>query len=128
MTEEKILNDFMPNRNESYFKEFKNIVSKNLITEEEIIKCIKTVMDPEIPVNLYDLGLIYSIKIINNNVYIEMTLTNPNCPVAGQMPENVGKSIESINGIKSVEVKLVWSPPWNKNLMSEDAKLALDIF
>ena len=128
MTEEKILNDFMPNRNESYFKEFENIVSKNLITEEEIIKCIKTVMDPEIPVNLYDLGLIYSIKIINNNVYIEMTLTNPNCPVAGQMPENVGKSIESINGIKSVEVKLVWSPPWNKNLMSEDAKLALDIF
>ena len=128
MTEEKILKDFMPNGNGSYFKEFKDIASKNLITEEEIIKCIKTVMDPEIPVNLYDLGLIYSIKIINNNVYIEMTLTNPNCPVAGQMPENVGKSIESINGIKSVEVKLVWSPTWNKDLMSEDAKLALDIF
>ena len=128
MTEEKNLKDFMPNTNGSYFKEFNNNESKNLISEEEIVKCIKTVMDPEIPVNLYDLGLIYSINIINNNVSIEMTLTNPNCPVAGQMPENVGKSIESINGIKSVEVKLVWSPPWNKNLMSEDAKLALDIF
>ena len=128
MTEEKNLKDFMPNTNGSYFKEFNNNESKNLISEEEIVKCIKTVMDPEIPVNLYDLGLIYSIKVINNNVSIEMTLTNPNCPVAGQMPENVGKSIEKLNGIKSVEVKLVWSPPWNKNLMSEDAKLALDIF
>ena len=128
MTEEKNLKDFMPIKNGSYFREFNNNISQNLITEEEIINCIKTVMDPEIPVNLYDLGLIYSINIINNNVSIEMTLTNPNCPVAGQMPENVGKSIESINGIKSVEVKLVWSPPWNKNLMSEDAKLALDIF
>ena len=128
MTEEKNLKDFMPNTNGSYFKEFNNNESKNLISEEEIVKCIKTVMDPEIPVNLYDLGLIYSIKVINNNVSIEMTLTNPNCPVAGQMPENVGKSIEKLHGIKSVEVKLVWSPPWNKNLMSEDAKLALDIF
>ena len=85
-------------------------------------------MDPEIPVNLYDLGLIYSIEVSNNNVSIEMTLTNPNCPVAGQMPENVGKSIESLNGIKSIEVKLVWTPQWSKDLMSEDAKLALDIF
>ena len=128
MTEEKNLKDFMPNTNGSYFKEFDNNESKNLISEEEIVKCIKTVMDPEIPVNLYDLGLIYSIRVINNNVSIEMTLTNPNCPVAGQMPENVGKSIESLNGIKSIEVKLVWSPPWNKDFMSEDAKLALDIF
>ena len=128
MTEEKSLKDFMPNKNGRYFKKFNNIVSKNLITEEEIVNCIKTVMDPEIPVNLYDLGLIYSINIENNNVAIEMTLTNPNCPVAGQMPENVGKSIEHLNGIKSITVKLVWNPPWSKNLMSEDAKLALDIF
>ena len=85
-------------------------------------------MDPEIPVNLYDLGLIYSIEIINNNVLIEMTLTNPNCPVAGQMPQNVGKSIENLEGLKSLEVRLVWQPKWTKDLMSEDAKLALDIF
>ena len=57
-----------------------------------------------------------------------MTLTNPNCPVAGQMPENVGKSIENLDGLKSIEVILVWQPPWSKDLMSEDAKLALDIF
>ena len=128
MTEDKSLNDFMPNRNGSYYKRFNKIECKDLITEEKIVKCIKTVMDPEIPVNLYDLGLIYSIEVSNNNVSIEMTLTNPNCPVAGQMPENVGKSIESLNGIKSIEVKLVWTPQWSKDLMSEDAKLALDIF
>ena len=85
-------------------------------------------MDPEIPVNLYDLGLIYAIKINKNNVFIEMTLTNPNCPVAGQMPQNVGKSIEHLEGLKSIQVKLVWDPVWTKDLMSEDAKLALDIF
>ena len=128
MTKEKNLTDFLPNRNGSYFKEFKNQISTNLITKNEVIKCIKTVMDPEIPVNLYDLGLIYAIKIDENNILIEMTLTNPNCPVAGQMPENVGKSIEQLEGLKSILVKLVWSPPWHKELMSEDAKLALDIF
>ena len=126
--EEKNLKDFLPSRNGSYFKEFKNEISKNLITKNDVIKCIKTVMDPEIPVNLYDLGLIYAIKIDENNILIEMTLTNPNCPVAGQMPENVGKSIEQLEGLKSILVKLVWSPPWHKDLMSEDAKLALDIF
>ena len=128
MIEEKKLEDFLPNKNGSYYKkfEFKNDV--RLIGEEVIIECIKTVMDPEIPVNLFDLGLIYSIKNTDNNILIEMTLTNPNCPVAGQMPENVAKSIEQINGLRSIEVKLVWEPTWNKDLMSEDAKLALDIF
>ena len=128
MIEEKKLEDFLPNKNGSYYKkfEFKNDV--RLIGEEVIIECIKTVMDPEIPVNLYDLGLIYSIKNSNNNVLIEMTLTNPNCPVAGQMPESVAKSIEHIYGLRSIEVKLVWKPTWSKDLMSEDAKLALDIF
>ncbi len=128
MTENKSLEDFLPNRNGSYFQEFHNEFSQNLISEKDIINCIKTVMDPEIPVNLYDLGLIYSIKINENNVVVEMTLTNPNCPIAGQMPKNVGKSIEKIKGLKSIEVKLVWEPTWNKSLMSDDAKLALDIF
>jgi len=128
MTINKSLQDFLPNKNGSYFKEFKNKTLNNLISTEDVISCIKTVMDPEIPVNLYDLGLIYSIKINNNNVIIEMTLTNPNCPVAGQMPENVGKSIEKLEDLVSVEVKLVWQPIWTKDLMSEDAKLALDIF
>jgi len=128
MTKDKSLEDFLPNKNGSYYKQFNNKFSDILISEEDIIKCIKTVMDPEIPVNLYDLGLIYKIKINENNVLIEMTLTNPNCPVAGQMPENVGKSLGHLKGLKSIQVKLVWYPVWNKNLMSEDAKLALDIF
>ena len=128
MTEEKKLEDFLPNKNASYFKEFKPTSELSVISKDEIIECIKTVMDPEIPVNLYDLGLIYLIKNSNNNILIEMTLTNPNCPVAGQMPENVGKSIEKLAGLKSVDVKIVWYPVWNKDMMSEDAKLALDIF
>ena len=128
MTEEKKLADFLPNKNGSYFKKFEFENELSLINNEQIIECIKTVMDPEIPVNLYDLGLIYSIKNTDNNILIEMTLTNPNCPVAGQMPENVAKSIEQIYGLRSIEVKLVWKPSWSKDLMSEDAKLALDIF
>ena len=129
MTEYKNLKDFLPDKNATYFKKFetkKDIETK--IKKEDIIECIKSVMDPEIPVNLYDLGLIYSINIYENNVEIDMTLTNPNCPVAAQMSENVGKSIEHLEGLKSIKVKLVWEPTWNKNLMSEDAKLALDIF
>jgi FeS assembly SUF system protein len=128
MTEEKKLEDFLPNKNGSYFKKFELKNEPSLINKEEIIKCIKTVMDPEIPVNLYDLGLIYSINNSKNHIVIEMTLTNPNCPVAGQMPENVAKSIEKTYGLRSIEVKLVWEPAWSKDLMSEDAKLALDIF
>ena len=128
MHEEKKLEDFLPNKYGSYFKKFENQDEVSLISKSKIIECIRTVMDPEIPVNLYDLGLIYSIKNNNNNILIEMTLTNPNCPVAGQMPENVAKSIEQIYGLRSIEVKLVWKPSWSKDLMSEDAKLALDIF
>ena len=129
MIEDKNLENFLPNKNSSYFKELNSKKeSTKKINKEEIIQCIRTVMDPEIPVNLYDLGLIYSIIVSNNKVIVEMTLTNPNCPVAGQMPENVGKAIEALKGLKSIEVKLVWEPKWTKELMSEDAKLALDIF
>ena len=92
MIEQKDLKDFLPDRKEIYFKKISDSqIGDNEITKKDIIQCIKTVMDPEIPVNIYDLGLIYSISIDKNNVVIEMTLTNPNCPVAGQMPENVGK-------------------------------------
>ena len=128
MTEKKKLEDFLPNKNGSYYKKFEFQNEEKLISKEKIIECIRTVMDPEIPVNLYDLGLIYLIENHKNNIIIEMTLTNPNCPVAGQMPKNVAKSIEQIYGLRSIEVKLVWKPKWTKDLMSEDAKLALDIF
>mgnify|MGYP001272292850 CR=1 FL=1 len=128
MKDDKNLSDFLPDKNKSYLKRFNNNKFSKIINKNEVIECIKNVMDPEIPVNLYDLGLIYSINIDENNVLIEMTLTNPNCPVAGQMPKNVGNSVEHLDGLKSIEVKLVWYPVWTKDLMSEDAKLALDIF
>ena len=128
MIEKKDLEYFLPNRNNSYYRELSVTKNASKVLEKDVITCIKTVMDPEIPVNLYDLGLIYSIQIQDNNVSVEMTLTNPNCPVAAQMPENVGKSIEKLDNLNSIEVKLVWSPTWNKSMMSEDAKLALDIF
>ena len=127
--EDKSLQDFLPNKNSSYFKTFNKLKNETRINEEEVIECIKTVVDPEIPVNLYDLGLIYEIKINDNNdIKIKMTLTNPNCPVAGSMPESVGKSIEKLSNLNSIEVSLVWEPKWNKDLMTDEAKLALDIF
>ena len=125
----KELSDFLPDKNSSYFKEYRNLDFKKKITKDEVIIKLKNVMDPEIPVNLYDLGLIYTISIDDtNNISIEMTLTNPNCPVAGTMPESVGKAVETISNLSSIRVSLVWHPKWNKDMMSEDAKLALDIF
>ena len=127
--EEKQLKDFLPDKKTSYIKKFNNSNITSKINEEQVIKCIRTVVDPEIPVNLYDLGLIYEIKINDNNdIKIKMTLTNPNCPVAGTMPESVGKSVEKLSNLNSIEVSLVWHPKWHKDLMSEEAKLALDIF
>ena len=127
--QDKELQDFLPKKNSSYIKKLNNSNITKIIKEEQVIECIRTVKDPEIPVNLYDLGLIYEININNkNDVKIKMTLTNPNCPVAGSMPESVGKSVEKITNLNSVEVSLVWEPKWHKDLMSEEAKLALDIF
>ena len=128
MTEKK-LSDFLPDKNSSYFKDFLNIKIEKIISKEEVIVELQKVMDPEIPVNLYDLGLIYTINIDQlNNILIEMTLTNPNCPVAGTMPKSVGMAVETIPNLSSISVKLVWYPRWEKSMMSEDAKLALDIF
>jgi len=96
--------------------------------KEKIIAEIKKVYDPEIPVNIYDLGLIYNIEIKNENeAYIEMTLTSPNCPVADSLPKMVKENIDSIKEIKKVDLKLVWSPPWTKDMMSEEAKLELNL-
>jgi FeS assembly SUF system protein len=129
MTEEKKINDFISHENTSFCKNFKKIKISQQIYEDQIIERIKTVMDPEIPVNLYDLGLIYNINVeYKNNIVVEMTLTNPNCPVAGSMPENVGRAISSLLDISSIKVSLVWYPKWSKKMMSEEAKLALDVF
>ena len=126
---DKNLNDFLPDKNSSYFKKFSDLQPTNLIKENQVIEEIRKVMDPEIPVNLYDLGLIYKIDIDNkNNILIEMTLTNPNCPVAGMMPKNVGEAVTKIPEISSIMVSLVWYPKWRKDMMSDEAKLSLDIF
>ena len=96
--------------------------------KEKIIAEIKKVYDPEIPVNIYDLGLIYNIEVRNENeAYIEMTLTSPNCPVADSLPKMVKENINSIEEIKKVDLKLVWRPPWTKDMMSEEAKLELNL-
>ena len=100
--------------------------SKNSL-KNKIINTIKTVYDPEIPVNIYELGLIYDIKINNNNVKINMTLTTPNCPVAESLPKEVKDSIMEIKEVEKVDLELVWDPPWDKSMMSEAAKLELNL-
>jgi FeS assembly SUF system protein len=103
--------------------------SENGTLREAIIDAIRTVYDPEIPVNLYDLGLIYRLDILENGVVdVEMTLTAPGCPVAGEMPLQVQAAVETVEGVKEARVDLVFDPPWDPSLMSEDARLALDMF
>ena len=96
--------------------------------KNKVISEIKKIYDPEIPVNIYELGLIYKIEIENKNkVLIEMTLTSPNCPVAESLPNSVKDNILKLNEIKDVDLKLVWDPPWTKDKMSEAAKLELNL-
>ena len=93
---------------------------------ERIIEAIRTVHDPEIPVNLYELGLIYSINIDpQHNVHIDMTLTTPNCPVAESLPAEVEEKVAGIEGATGAKVNIVFDPPWTQDLMSEEAKLEL---
>lgn len=97
-------------------------------SEEAIIEALRTVHDPEIPVNIYELGLIYAInRQEDGNVHIMMTLTAPACPVAGEMPVQVAQAVAGVEGVGEVAVELTWEPPWTTDRMSEDAKLALDI-
>ena len=94
--------------------------------EEKIVQMLRTVYDPEIPVNVYDLGLIYNIDVDDEkNVSIEMTLTAPNCPAADFIIQDIRIKIESIEEVKSVDIKLVFEPEWDKDMMSEEAKLEL---
>ena len=96
--------------------------------KEKIINEIKKIYDPEIPVNIFELGLIYKIEVIRKKkALIEMTLTSPNCPVAESLPNSVKENILKIDGVEDVELKLVWDPPWTKEKMSEAAKLELNI-
>ena len=95
--------------------------------KEKVIDEIKKIYDPEIPVNIYELGLIYDVSIIEKKVKVKMTLTTPNCPVAESLPKEVKESIMEIDGVDKVDLDLVWEPPWDKSMMSEAAKLELNL-
>ena len=96
--------------------------------KDKVIAEIKKIYDPEIPVNIYELGLIYDIKIDEkNNVKVNMTLTTPNCPVAESLPKEVKDSIMELKEVNKVDLDLVWDPPWDKSIMSEAAKLELNL-
>lgn len=126
--DDKTLSDFMPKTNsegEIIIGEFSQQSSIKLTTDE-VIKKLSTIKDPELGINIYDLGLIYDIKIDEgNNINITMTLTTVNCPVADSFPLDIAKNITSLENTGQVKVKLTFDPPWNKDMMSDDARLAL---
>jgi FeS assembly SUF system protein len=95
----------------------------------KLVKALKTVFDPEIPVDIYELGLIYKVDVADNkDVMVDMTLTAPGCPVAGEMPEMVKSALEGVEGIGAVTVNMVFDPPWTPEKMSEEAKLELNMY
>lgn len=97
-------------------------------SKDAVIEALRTVYDPEIPVNIYDLGLIYDLEILSDgSARIDMSLTAPACPVAGELPHWVANAVADVEGIGEVEVNLIWDPPWDTDRMSDDAKLALGI-
>lgn len=103
-------------------------LSDNEILSNKIINVLKNIYDPEIPVNIYELGLIYDIKISNDKIIeIIMTLTSPNCPVAEILPEEIKEKVQNIEGIKNVIIQLTFEPPWNSEMISEEARLELGI-
>jgi FeS assembly SUF system protein len=95
--------------------------------KDKVIEEIRKIYDPELPVNIYELGLIYDVQVENNNAKIKMTLTTPNCPVAESLPKEVKDGAMQVEGIENVDLELVWDPPWNKDMMSEAAKLELNL-
>ena len=122
------MNEKLDNNKRVFFEEFEDQNNNHTVKKKDIISQLKEVFDPEIPVNIYDLGLIYEIGINDEKkVKIEMTLTSPNCPVAESLPQDVSQKIKKLGGMTSLAVYLTFDPPWDKDKMSEDAKLALDI-
>lgn len=102
---------------------------KPRVDEEAVIAAISTVYDPEIPVDIYQLGLVYAIEIADDGrVKVEMTLTTPSCPSAQELPGQLEEAVRAVAGVTDVEVEVVWDPPWDQSRMSEDARLALNMF
>ncbi|SVA30173.1 uncharacterized protein METZ01_LOCUS83027 [marine metagenome] len=106
----------------------KKVEKKSLIRQEDLVLALKTVYDPEIPVDIYELGLIYDISSNGNKVNIRMTLTAPGCPVAEEMPKWVEVAVLDVEGVKDVIVEMVFDPPWDISLMSDEARLALNMY
>lgn len=97
--------------------------------EDQVLDALRTVYDPEIPVNIVELGLIYDLRVLEDRrVFIDMTLTAPNCPVAEEIPVQVADKVRSVEGVADATVNLVWSPPWTQDRMSDEAKLQLNMF
>lgn len=95
-------------------------------TEKTIIEVLKTIFDPEIPVNIYDLGLIYEVKVKEDgSAWVQMTLTSPNCPVAESLPVEVEEKVKTVEEVTSAKVEIIFEPPWDKDMMSEEAKYEL---
>ena len=99
-----------------------------MIRHEDIIGALKTVYDPEIPVDIYELGLIYGIEEEKDNIKVKMTLTAPGCPVAEEMPKWVENAVREVEGVKDVNVEMVFDPPWDMSLMSDEARVTLNMF
>jgi len=118
-------------KNKEKVKEDKTIPEKPVITtkmefEKKVLDVLKTIFDPEIPVNIFDLGLVYEVNVAEDfEVEIVMTLTAPNCPVAESMPNEVHEKVKAIEGVKDVHVEMTFEPPWDKDMMSEEAQLDL---
>jgi len=127
----KTLFDFMPGRpaaSDVDPLDRMQIQGEDKALEAQVLEALKTVRDPELPVNLVDLGLIYDLVVgADGKVYVEMTLTAPNCPVAGSLPGDVATAIRTVAGVTDVKVNLVWTPPWHQDLMSEEARLELGL-
>lgn len=97
-------------------------------TKDKIVEVLRTCFDPEIPVNIYDLGLVYEVKVApEGRAYIRMTLTSPGCPVAGELVEEIEAKAAAVEGVEGVEVDLVWDPPWDQSMLSEAARLQLGL-
>ena len=106
-----------------------NKPSKVTLNKDDLVKALKTVYDPEIPVDIYELGLIYDVILKESgNVDVKMTLTAPGCPVAGEMPQWVENALMSLEGVNKVVVEMVFDPPWDMSLMSEEARLTLNMY
>lgn len=124
----KDLFDFMPGRPAETTSERPPEAEKDPELETRVVDALKTVRDPEIPINLVDLGLIYELVVGKDGaVYVEMTLTTPACPVAGALPGQVEQAIRAVPGVTSVNVNLVWTPPWSQHMMTDEARLELGL-